>query len=1294
MNFPCAIAVVSGRITKHFVNAKKPLSGLAVTLGLLFLCFPAHAQNNGRIFGAVTDQSGGAIVGAAISVVDVDRGITRPLITDSAGLFDAGSIIPGTYTVRAEAKGFKVAEHTAIDVGVGKEVRVDLTLQPGEQTQTITVTGDLPMVNTANAELGGTLEQLTVSELPVDGRNYQYLAWTRPGVVMSPGEGQNDFSTDGIRVQYVVWMIDGLIDSNMFVGSPSLVGGAQLGPDEATILPLDAIQEVNMVENATAVYGDKPGAHIDVGLKSGTNSFHGTAYAFGRDTVFNAKNPFLAQPAGSVQLPKAPLTLEQWGASIGGPIKKDKVFFFANEESQRFSVGVPKIQVEPTVASYGAAGPGTAGASPTFSTPDALYDILHSTNNTVGGGVPPSALSLGLAGCSALIPANGVQANPGGGYLTAAAVAGLKAMTPAQLVAGCAAGASPSVSIFGSGSTLPGGQIVTDFTTSGGSDNGIIKIDVHANDKNQFNFVWYSGGGNDITSAAEQYWGADLHTWANMGRAVWIWTPSSSWLNEFRFGYDYGNYPVFILECDKPNFSPPPPYASYGLVEGSRPCAPESSGAGHDVFGGYFEQTITGFAALGHQPAMAQDSFQHYFTILNNTSWTHGKHTVKFGPEIRLAYFNSAALVNDQGGVTFGGSIAAFTGASPLEDFLTGVATNGTILAGDPNRKTYVPSIGAYIQDDYRVLPRLTINAGIRYEYTWPWSNPGTNPGGIPAYSLGGFDPSLNTTTDLYQESKSKQVYNQYPLNFGPRLGIAWDVFGNGKTVVHAGGSVMFNSAPRGIQVLFSGGALINAVPTGFTFYDAAIPGGTAGPGNIQSTTLSLTGGVSPNVNNTAGSTGLPWTVGNPVFPGLSSSAFSCGDGFTKPTGGAAAGAKNVSPCQLQVVSPNFRVGYYITRSLSIQHAFTNNLTMDIAYVGTHGSNLDGLIDENPPSLGQSTTAFPAGGCTAATQNVEQCRRPFEGKLPFYAKILLDSNSELSNYDSLQASMTKRLSHGLQFTPGFTWSHELDLATVEDPHNPKLSWGQAGTPLVFTLTGTYYLPSKKSPAQLLEGWQVNTTVYMLSGSPTTATDSTDDLTGLGGSGSDRWNITGRGTDFKIGGPGLGIPCYGIVGSSFSKAANCATVNTPNAGSVTGSGMPAACLAAAAATPTNPNVPLSDKNATGLQALANFGCYISGNSVITPNAQGTLGNESTGELYGKPYRNWDFSATKNWKFKERYGLQFRVEFYNILNRTFYAGPALTLNTPSTFGKATATPDSGNPVIGNGPRKIQLGLKLSF
>ncbi len=1266
--------------------------GVAGILVLAVGSSPSYAQSNlGRIFGAVTDQSGGAIVGAAVSVIDVDRGITRPLVTDGAGLFDASSIIPGNYTVRVQAMGFKLEEHSGIEVGVGKEVRVDLTLQPGEQTTTVTVTGDLPQVNTSNAQLGGTLEQITVSELPVDGRNYQYLAYTRPGMLMTPSEGQNDFTSDNVGP--VDWMIDGLMDSNMFIPNPTLVGGAQLGPDEATILPLDAIQEVNMVEFPNAQYGDRPSAHVDVGLKSGTNSIHGTAYAFGRDTVLNAKNPFLAQPAGGVVLPKAPLTLEQFGASVGGPIKKDKVFFFANYEGQRFTVGVPKIQTEPTVASY--AGTANASSGTTFSIPDALFDILHNTANGATAftgtatpalhGTPPSALSLNLAGCTSLINYPGDLAP--GGYLTAAAVSRLQSLSAAQLSAGCTP--NPMQNIFGSGSTLGAGNIVTDFTTSGGSDNGIIKIDVHANDKNQLNFVWYSGGGNDISATtAEQYFASDLHTWANLGRAVWIWTPNSSWLNEFRFGYDYGNYPVFVLECDHPSIAPNfygAPPGGMGLDTGAVPCSPSASGAGHDIYGGYFAQTLTGgFATLGGA-SIRQDGFEHYYQILDNVSWTHGKHVFSFGPQVRLVYMGITADVADNGNITFGSptaSLNAFTNATALEDFLTGTPASGTILTGNPNRNTFYAAIDLYAQDAYRITPRVTLNYGIRWETSTPWSNPGSNPGGVPSYSLGGFDPTLGTTTDLYQETKTKPVYKQNALNFGPRFGVAWDVFGNGKTVVHAGASIMYYSSLSGTSVLYSGGAITNGVPTGFTFYDAAQKAGFAGPGNITTTTLSLQGGVPPNYNNPTpvATNSLPWTIGNPVFPG-NSNVFACGDGYTVPTGFV----KAPGTCQLQVLPTKFRAPYYFDNTLSVQHAFTNNLTWDVAYVRTHGTNITGNVDENYPTPG-GNTALPATGCGGVigpTSPYEQCRRVYENQFPFYGKILLQAPYSPSEYDALQTSVTQRLSHGLQITPGFTWSHSFSVGGVEDPRTPLTGWGQTGSPIVFTVTGTYYLPSKKVPGQMLEGWQVNSTVYMLGAGPTTATDTVDDLSGLGGSGTDRWDLVGDPHAFKMGGTGPFIPCYGVAGSSFAKASNCTTVATV-------ANMPSLCQSVAAAAPINPTV-----GTTGTASLTKFGCYLVGSSALVPPAQGTLGTEKVGALYGKPYRNWDFSVNKNWKFKERYTMQFRAEFFNVLNRTLVSGAgAVALNSPATFGISTATPDSGNPVIGNGPRKIQFGLKLGF
>jgi hypothetical protein len=1279
---------------------KKQMCGLlAAVFSLLLLSVPSFAQSNlGRIFGAVTDQSGGAVSGAAVSVIDVARGVTRPLVTDDAGQYDASSLTPGAYTVRVESKGFKIAEHTGIDVGVGKEVRVDMTLQPGEQTTTVTVTGDLPMINTSNAQLGGTLEQLTVSELPVEGRNYQYLAFTRPGIVMAPTEGQQDFSTDGMSVVYVLWLIDGVSDSNLFVGGPSLVGGAETAPagglDQQTILPLDAVQEVNMIESPGAEYGDKSGAHIDVGLKSGTNTFHGSATGFGRDTVLDAKNPFLTPLE-----PKAPLTLEQFSGSVGGPIKKDKLFFFADYEGQRYTAGVPKLQNEPTVADLSAIPGISPTVQSTYSIPDAIYYLEHPISGPTPA--PPNPLSVDLAGCSALTT-SGLGASVNQAKYTPAQLTTLAGMSASKIASYCTG--NPLLNIFGSsqvpGGGLNSGQIVTDFFTHGGSDNGIIKIDYHPNDKNSFNWEWYSGGGNTTSAAfTEQYWSADFHTWANMGRAVWVWTPNATWLNEFRFGYDYGNYPDYSNECDH---GTGPNYAALGFVDGARQCSYESGGPGHDIWGGFPLLDV-----LGVNPALAQtggsitmqDNFEHYFTVLDNVSWTHGKHTFKFGGDVRLLYMNAAAMSDNQGTINF----------STLSTYLQGVSSGGVILDGDPNRNEYVPSMALYIQDSWRVTPRITLNYGLRYEMTWPWTNPGVNPSAPgtpaqPAHLWGNFNGTLNSATDLVQETPGHDVYKEYPWNFGPRIGVAWDVFGDGKTVFHTGGSIMQNSAPRGIQVVYSGGAELNAVPTGFEFYDQANPGGfnylgqvgAPPPANtIQSTTASFTGTGS-----------LPFQAGTPVYPsGASTGAYTCGDGIVTI---AIPGNPAYKPalCSPQVISPLYHMPYYLQYMASIQHAFTNNFTLDIAYVGNQGVHLDGIYNMNPAQPGGNLS----GGCPivggSLTSAVEQCRRTFDPAYPFYGNMVLDSSLESANYNALQASVTQRLSHGLQVTPAFTWEHTLSDTTIEDPFKPQLSWGSSGNPIDFTITATYFVPNIKAPAQLLSGWELNSTVYMLSGPAATLTDSSDDISGTVGFPSntgqaDRWDIAGNPRSFKLGSVGHPIPCYGVAGSSFAAAPNCTVVPTL-------ANMPSICLAGAAAAPTNPNIgggstlhgTTGITTATG--ALQALGCYVTGGNPLTdplgalfPQAPGTFGNEGTGTMYGHGYRNWDFSVLKNWKLKERYGIQFRAEFFNILNRTLiYGAGGTSANSPSSLGQITSETDSTNPVIGNGVRKIQFGLKLSF
>src|SRR5215471_7503382 len=327
-------------------------------------CAPMFSQGNeGRILGSVTDQSGAIITGATVTVTDVARGISRPLTTDQAGQYNAPNLIPGTYTVRAQASGFRTVERTNILLEVGQEIQVDLKLQPGAMAETVTVTEAVPMVETTNATLGGTLSNQTINDLPLNGRNYENLLQYRPGIVIFPGGGMNSKSTNGLRPEDNVFLLDGMNDNEPYTGL-SIVNGDTLAGDASTIIPIDAIQEFKTEVNPRAEYGWKPGGVVNLGVKSGTNSVHGTAYAYGRDTSFDARNFFNAAPA-----PKTPVELEQFGATFGGHIKKDKLFYFLGYEDQRYTVASTYITTAPVTVSL--ATPGNPAGNPNASVVDA-----------------------------------------------------------------------------------------------------------------------------------------------------------------------------------------------------------------------------------------------------------------------------------------------------------------------------------------------------------------------------------------------------------------------------------------------------------------------------------------------------------------------------------------------------------------------------------------------------------------------------------------------------------------------------------------------------------------------------------------------------------------------------------------------------------------------------------------------------------------------------------------------------------------------------------------------------------
>lgn len=1198
---------------------------LGWTFALVLASIPLSSQvNTGRVSGAITDQSGGAIAGAKITITEVATGVSRALSTDTAGQYAAPNLNPGNYSVRVEFMGFESVDRQNVQVGAGSDVRVDLTLQPGQQNQTLTVTESIPLINTTNAQTGGTLQNNIIEDLPLNGRNYRWLVEYVPGSMTLPGEGIASSSTNGGGTDWVNFMIDGLYDQSPYSKQSSVGGAGEAG--DTTLLPLDAIQEVALVSNPKAEYGWDPGLTLNVAVKSGTNNIHGSAYAFGRNQAFDATNAFST-------LGKQPVSFQQWGATIGGPIKKDKLFYFIGYESERLNV----------TSDYQVTGDATtaAGLGPTFSIPDAIAAI----NKQIAAGTPGatlSALSLNLAGCDPTKITPTMQ--------TGAAVAPF-----------CAQNQFGAPGLFNNSSAST--VVPFNLPQYGGSDNGIVKLDYHLSDHHTLQGSYFFGQYHEFADAStnitQAYWDEVLGVRSQLARVVEIWTPNSSWLNEARVGWDHDSRPVAMADCSvngavtdplglasQPGqFGGPNYTTAYGLVSGANACGIPTI---------KFASGVTAQLGFGNN----RSNFESDFQGADSVSYTHAKHQFKFGVDIRAESFNGVKVQDSQRGtVTFGtAGAAAFTGANALEDFLAGAPGQETIKVGDAIRTVRWKQYGVFAQDDWRIVPRLTLNLGLR----WEMETSGRDDQGLVA----NFDPT--------QPSGMVQNNQLWPRNsaFLPRLGFAWDLTGSGKTTLRSSAGLAM-AVPNLQAWVTSQFTDLSAMPTGGTLFRAD---GTTmqGPGNINNILETL----APVSNGTTiKANALPWSAGSPLF---NTNVFQCGNGLAV-TGSAT--VFNPKPCIGYGANPNVKFPQMATWNLNIQHAFTNNLSLDLGYVGSHAWDITGLEDLNQPVPG------------SASSSAEQSRRPYFAQFPWFSNITYVTDLGGSNYAALQAYLNQRFSHGLNYSIGYTLSHAVGIqggpgtgtGPVLNLACPRCEYGNQNLDVLhhFSLTAGYEIPGRKSPGQMLQGWGINSSVNVLSALPINILDSSLDTSGTGGK-IDRWNLYGNVTDFDkiLGGAGL-VPCYTLAAGKFASSSNCIVV--------TAAGFPSACLAGANAEPTGPT------GQTGLQQLNAIGCYAVGTSAIVPPAQGTFGNMPRNMLRGKGFEGWNASVTKQWKFKERLTAEFRAEAFNLLNRTQYAGVGLNLGNPKSFGEATQTPDvfKNNPVVGSGgPREIQLGLKLLF
>jgi hypothetical protein len=606
-----------------------------------------------------------------------------------------------------------------------------------------------------------------------------------------------------------------------------------------------------------------------------------------------------------------------------------------------------------------------------------------------------------------------------------------------------------------------------------------------------------------------------------------------------------------------------------------------------------------------------------------------GKHTLRVGAKFSDGSVNYLRDNTGRGRVDF----------RSLDDFLLGNVRSWSLSVGDPARDISLQSWGFFAQDDFRATRRVTFNLGLRYDITTPIKDSHDR--------LANYVPNVG----IVQVGKGiSEPYQTNYNNISPRLGVAWDTFGTGKTVVRAGFGMIFVE-PSIRSFMFSGGGL-NMNPAG-------VSGVTPGNGNI---TTFLVSGLDTDLIN--------WTdPSQPIFPVGDSTLSSC--------------SLDV-PCNIFGVDQNLKTPYVLNWNINLQQQLTPSMALQVAYVANHGVKLYSTIDPNQPDPAIS------GPCIDDPNNdfeaCEQSARPLvtscpvaEGGLglggsclPYIGFLNYLSNKSTSTYNSLQVTLTKRYSHGLYLLAGYTYGHGIDTAGNTSnlgfvPQNSLDYAAEKGSSDFdirhrFTLSATYELPSKKSWGQMLEGWQVTSLATVETGPPVLLYDDTDDLTGTGegfnNAGNDRWNIIGDPSNLKWSHSDP-LPSFDASDPICTSAANTQAL---------------------------------------LDALDYVGyCYAQNGTVLYPNAFYTFGNMGRNIFRGPGFVNWDASIGKTWAIKERMKLQFRAEFFNLLNHPNFSSSSISgeLGDNSSLGQATTTPDieASNPVIGSGgSRHIQLGLKL--
>jgi outer membrane receptor protein involved in Fe transport len=1139
---------------------------------MMLAAAPGWAQTfRGTILGTVTDSSGAALVGATVTIHNVDTGIDRITQTNTDGSYLVPELQIGTYTVSVSMSGFQKAVTTGVVVDVASEKRIDAVLKPGQVNQQILVAGeDLPQVDSTNDTLGGTLTQDTVKDLPVNGRDYTKLIYLTPGVAGSPDQisdspgSYGTFSMNGARGRANNFLLDGTDMNDGYRNDPAINEAGVFGTP-ATILPIDAVSELKVLSNYQAEYGRNAGAVINIVTKSGQNQFHGDFFDYFRNNALDARNYF--DPVGTAQ---APFHNNQYGAALGGPIIRDKTFFYVDYEGQQERVGTVSVACVPDPASLVSSNPVITAL------------LAHYPN-----GDPWPLPNL-----------------PTNTNCTAPALA-------ASVIA-------------------PSYNKLTSL---------IAKVDHNINQNNILTGRYYFGDsvqsfplaltGGGVLPGFNTY----TPTRVQLVSISYVSVLSPTKVNEARLGWN--RFAEGFFPQDQ-SFEP----SSVGLCAATTTVActgAVTSNQGLPVI------VVSPFSQLGANHSDPRHRVDSNWQALDNFSWKIGKHDVKFGYEYRRTTIQQFFGLNYRGKLSF----------NSLDDFLTGTIDGGGQSLGNSIRHTYQNNDGLYVQDTYQLNPRLTLDFGLRWDYYGVVSEKNglfTN--------VTSFDPvgQTVTLTQLGQPGLSR-VYNPDYKNFGPRVSLAWDPFGKGRTVIRAGWGLFYDAVSQDV--------FLGELPYNCTFCPG-VAYNPAGPAPIFS--VGTAASIAQNV---------------PVFTPPSST----------PSG------------SIFAVDRNLPTPYMENYNLNVQQQISSKVVLQVGYVGDQGHRLFHYLDLNQPNqatidafdiaYAQANTSFfgapcfPGGGpgCINSGLNNAGVTRVYANNPygAFYINQL--QTTAKSNYNSLQTSLRVNGWHGITSIVNYVWSHSLDNASdsfdfvpnaaqPNDSTRPNLEYGDSNFDIRnrFTWIFAYDLPHVGGNWQKLKnGWGLNSTTTLQSGQPFNLNYNFEgDFSGSGES-FDRPDVVGP-IQYNFNNP--------------SQYLNLAAFQTPCT-SLSGPALTA--WEAAAATP-NLSAAVNGPDQNCVPGTRHFG---------------NLGRNS---LKGPTFKQWDFAIYKNTQITERLGMQLRAEFFNILNHPNFSNPLLpnfiadagqqgiaTNGISNGFYNLTATGDVGigNPFLGGGaPRGIQLAAKFTF